>query len=92
MLYIRLNLVPLRANADIYCFLQLWRRATAFVRLLAYGGPSFADMSILLTGFVASIASGVPFPIMSIVFGQLVNGLNSATCEVSEADASKHQG
>jgi ATP-binding cassette subfamily B (MDR/TAP) protein 1 len=59
--------------------------------LLAYGGPSFADTSILLTGFVASIASGVPFPIMSIVFGQLVNGLNSATCEVSETDASAHQ-
>jgi ATP-binding cassette subfamily B (MDR/TAP) protein 1 len=28
---------------------------------------------------------------MSIVFGQLVNGLNSATCEVSETDASAHQ-
>ena len=74
----------------VFCF-QLWRRATAFIRLLAYGEPSFADMGILLTGFVASIASGVPFPIMSIVFGQLVNGLNSATCEVSEADASAHQ-
>jgi len=72
--------------------IQLWRRATAFVRLLAYGEPSFADMCILLTGLVAAIASGVPFPIMSIVFGQLVNGLNSATCEVSsEAEASAHQ-
>jgi len=28
---------------------------------------------------------------MSIVFGQLVNGLNSATCEVSEGDASSNQ-
>ncbi|GAB7334690.1 hypothetical protein MBLNU13_g06634t1 [Cladosporium sp. NU13] len=71
---------------------KLWRRATAFIRLLAYGGPSFTDMSILLTGFIASIASGVPFPIMSIVFGQLVNGLNSATCEVSDGDASSRQG
>jgi ATP-binding cassette subfamily B (MDR/TAP) protein 1 len=72
--------------------IQLWRRATAFVRLLAYGEPSFTDMCILLTGLVAAIASGVPFPIMSIVFGQLVNGLNSATCEISsEADASAHQ-
>ncbi|KAF7189004.1 ABC transporter 1 [Pseudocercospora fuligena] len=28
---------------------------------------------------------------MSIVFGQLVNGLNSATCEVSESNASAYQ-
>ncbi|KAM0721931.1 hypothetical protein Q7P37_002856 [Cladosporium fusiforme] len=70
---------------------KLWRRATAFIRLLIYGEPSMADSAILLTGFIASVASGIPFPIMSIVFGQLVDGLNSSTCEVSEAEASAHQ-
>lgn len=42
-------------------------------------------MFILFSGILTSIASGVPFPIMSIVFGQLVDGLNSASCAVSEA-------
>lgn len=35
---------------------------------------------MLSTGLLAAIASGVPFPIMAIVFGQLVDDMNSSTC------------
>ncbi|CEO60150.1 Putative Multidrug/pheromone exporter, ABC superfamily [Penicillium brasilianum] len=70
---------------------KFWRRATSFARLLFYGNPSSQDIIILIIGFIAAIASGIPFPIMSIVFGQLVNGLNSATCEVNPDTAASYQ-
>ncbi|KAJ5300636.1 uncharacterized protein N7443_005638 [Penicillium atrosanguineum] len=70
---------------------SIWHRATTFGRLLVYGSPSSTDLVILFIGFVSSIASGVPFPIMSIVFGQLVDGLNSATCEASSSSAESYQ-
>ncbi|GAQ05013.1 leptomycin B resistance protein pmd1 [Aspergillus lentulus] len=70
---------------------SIWRRATSFGRLLFYAAPSSTDLIILLVGFLAAVASGVPFPIMSIVFGQLVNGLNSATCDVDPSTAASYQ-
>ncbi|GFG27858.1 leptomycin B resistance protein pmd1 [Aspergillus udagawae] len=70
---------------------SIWRRATSFGRLLFYAVPSSTDLIILLVGFLAAVASGVPFPIMSIVFGQLVNGLNSATCEIDPSTAASYQ-
>ncbi|KOC15748.1 multidrug resistance protein [Aspergillus flavus AF70] len=67
------------------------RRATSFGRLLVYGNPSSSDLALLLVGFITSIASGIPFPIMSIVFGQLVDGLNSSTCNVTPSNADSYQ-
>ncbi|KAE8360982.1 P-loop containing nucleoside triphosphate hydrolase protein [Aspergillus caelatus] len=67
------------------------RRATSFGRLLVYGSPSSSDLALLFTGFITSIASGIPFPIMSIVFGQLVDGLNSSTCNVTPSNADSYQ-
>ncbi|KAE8347768.1 hypothetical protein BDV24DRAFT_170791 [Aspergillus arachidicola] len=67
------------------------RRATSFGRLLVYGNPSSSDLALLFVGFVTSIASGIPFPIMSIVFGQLVDGLNSSTCNVTPSNADSYQ-
>jgi ATP-binding cassette subfamily B (MDR/TAP) protein 1 len=34
----------------------------------------------LLVGIAAAIGAGVPFPLLGILFGQLVDSLNSATC------------
>jgi len=71
--------------------IQIWHRSTSFARLLVYGDPTATDLVLLFVGLLAAIASGVPFPIMSIVFGELVNGLNSATCEVTESNAAGYQ-
>jgi ATP-binding cassette subfamily B (MDR/TAP) protein 1 len=37
----------------------------------------------LITGTIAAIAAGVPFPLLGIIFGQLVDSLNDATCSAS---------
>ncbi|KAL2369815.1 ATPase [Blastomyces gilchristii SLH14081] len=58
------------------------RRATRYVRLLVYAEPTKVDLTLLIVGLLAAIASGVPFPLMGILFGQLVDNLNSASCSV----------
>ena len=35
----------------------------------------------MVLGTIAAIAAGVPFPLVGIVFGQLVDNLNTATCD-----------
>lgn len=47
----------------------------------------------MLTGTISALAAGVPFPLMGIVFGQLVDDMNGATCaaENSNADPFKYE-
>ncbi|KAI8966680.1 putative ABC transporter [Daldinia sp. FL1419] len=51
-----------------------------YFRLLTYAEPSKFDISLLVIGTIASIAAGIPFPLLGILFGQLLDDLNSATC------------
>jgi ATP-binding cassette subfamily B (MDR/TAP) protein 1 len=53
----------------------------AFVHLLFYANPTWLDKLLLGVGFLAAIAAGVPFPLIGIIFGQLVDNLNSASCD-----------
>lgn len=58
-----------------------------YFRLLFFAEPTIVDILLLLVGVLSSIAAGVPFPLIGIVFGQLLDNLNSATC-ASDASAS----
>ncbi|PGH19361.1 hypothetical protein AJ80_04001 [Polytolypa hystricis UAMH7299] len=64
----------------------LWRRATAYLRLLVYASPSFVDIVLLVVGLVGAIAAGIPFPIMGILFGELVDDLNTASCDAGAVE------
>lgn len=68
------------------------RKLTAFPRLLVAGSPTTTDVVLLSTGIIAAIASGVPFPLIGIIFGQLLNDFNGATCDVHAASPSKSGG
>ncbi|KAL5052206.1 hypothetical protein BDW71DRAFT_170369 [Aspergillus fruticulosus] len=70
---------------------SLLTRCTTFTRLLFYGSPSLKETLVLLTGLISAIASGIPFPIMAIVFGQLVDDMNSSTCNATSANADSYQ-
>ncbi|KAI5295058.1 mitochondrial chaperone [Ascosphaera acerosa] len=63
----------------------VWRGPLRFVRLLVYAEPTAADLLLLAVAFITAIASGVPFPIAGIVFGQLVDNLSGASCDQSSA-------
>ncbi|CAO2655533.1 Nn.00g043360.m01.CDS01 [Neocucurbitaria sp. VM-36] len=51
-----------------------------FVQLLFYADPTWLDKLLICIGCIAAIAAGVPFPLIGIVFGQLVDEINDVTC------------
>ncbi|KAJ2904835.1 P-loop containing nucleoside triphosphate hydrolase protein [Zalerion maritima] len=67
-----------------------WAPLTIYLHLLftPSGPTSWLDTLLLLIGLVTAIASGVPFPLMGILFGELVDDINLATCEASEEGTS----
>ncbi|KAF3765440.1 ABC multidrug transporter SitT [Cryphonectria parasitica EP155] len=67
----------------------LLRGLAGFPRLLLAGNPTKKDLGILVTGIICAIASGVPFPIIGIVFGQLLDNFNAVTCNEDDASSSE---
>lgn len=41
------------------------------------------DITLLVIGIIAAIGSGVPLPLIGILFGQLIDGFNSSGCDGS---------
>ncbi|KAK9413563.1 putative ABC multidrug transporter [Seiridium unicorne] len=63
-----------------------------YFRLLFYAEPKIVDVLLLFVGIFSAIAAGVPFPLIGIVFGQLLDNLNSATCAAgSVSDPEEYQ-
>ncbi|CAN8101243.1 unnamed protein product [Discula destructiva] len=46
---------------------------------------SILDTCLLVVGIIASIGAGIPFPLLGILFGELVDQLNSTGCSSSES-------
>lgn len=53
---------------------------SGYISLILSSNPSPSDIGTLIVAIVSSIASGVPFPIIGIFFGQLLNDFNEVTC------------
>ncbi|UKZ51087.1 hypothetical protein TrVGV298_004842 [Trichoderma virens] len=66
----------------------LIRKFRGYPRLILAGNPTRLDVGMLLCGTVCAIASGVPFPLIGVIFGQLLNDFNAATCAETEASGS----
>ncbi|ETN46348.1 uncharacterized protein HMPREF1541_00532 [Cyphellophora europaea CBS 101466] len=70
---------------------NFFRRLTSYLRLLVYANPKPTDLCLLVIGFIAAIASGVPFPVLGILFGELIDDINSASCAVDAAEDPSYQ-
>lgn len=69
---------------------SLSNRSYGYIDLLFRTSPSKLDLLLLAGGVVAACAAGIPFPLLGILFGQLVDDLNSTSCDVpQQADKSK---
>ncbi|KAK3386728.1 P-loop containing nucleoside triphosphate hydrolase protein [Podospora didyma] len=55
-----------------------------YLRIFVAVDPTWIDYLLLLVGTVAAAAAGVPFPLMGILFGQLVDDMNGATCAADD--------
>ena len=65
-----------------------FRRRYGYRALLFRAKPSNLDYFLLTIGTSAAIAAGVPFPLLGILFGQLVDDFNSISC-ISSPHADK---
>ncbi|KAF7932324.1 hypothetical protein BELL_0488g00020 [Botrytis elliptica] len=63
------------------------KQSGQYLRLLLSSDPEPLDYVLLVVGFITSIASGVPFPLLGILFGQLVDDLNSTSCSTSSTSS-----
>ncbi|KAH1730462.1 hypothetical protein KXX25_007106 [Aspergillus fumigatus] len=68
--------------------MKLVQKLSGYPRLLLAGNPSKIDLGRLLLGIISAVASGVPFPLIGILFGQLLDDFNAVTCGESESSDS----
>lgn len=59
-----------------------------YFRLLLASKPELLDYFLLVGGAISSLAAGIPFPLLGILFGQLVNDLNSTSCSTDSSSVS----
>lgn len=52
---------------------------------------SLLDTALIVVGVIASIGAGIPFPLLGILFGQLVDDLNSTSCSASSSASASVQ-
>ncbi|OAA48785.1 ABC multidrug transporter SitT [Cordyceps fumosorosea ARSEF 2679] len=58
-----------------------------YFRLLFAAQPTIIDILLIVAGTICAAAAGVPFPLMGVLFGQLVDDFNSATCAAQDGGA-----
>ncbi|KAI8958391.1 P-loop containing nucleoside triphosphate hydrolase protein [Daldinia sp. FL1419] len=64
-----------------------------YIRLLLFSNPTWLDLGLILCGVIFAIAAGTPYPLIAILFGELVNNLNGLTCDVrSNVDTTQYRG
>ncbi|KAJ5111021.1 P-loop containing nucleoside triphosphate hydrolase protein [Penicillium argentinense] len=67
--------------------MRVLSKMAGYPRMLLAGGPPRIELGTLFVGFVCACASGVPFPLIGILFGQLLDDFNEATCSASAGTA-----
>lgn len=60
------------------------KKSYGYFRLLLKSNPTKLDYVLLVVGILAAMAAGVPFPLLGVLFGALVDELNSASCANSQ--------
>lgn len=64
--------------------MKIIQKLAGYHQLLLAGNPTKLDIGTLLVGILAAIASGVPFPLIGVVFGQLLDDFNAVTCDAGD--------
>ena len=72
--------------------MQVLRSVFRYFHLLNYADPTPLDYALLIVGNISSIGAGIPFPLLGLLFGQLVDDLNGATCAAEGGTKSQSAG
>ncbi|GIK04542.1 ABC multidrug transporter mdr4 [Aspergillus viridinutans] len=62
-------------------------KSFAYLRLLFSLDYTIADVLLIIGGLFFAICAGIPFPLLGIVFGDLINDLNTVTCSSSDRNS-----
>lgn len=65
------------------------KRFSSFFELLFYANPTWIDFGLMALGVSCAIGAGVPFPLMGILYGNLVDNMNDATCQATSNGTSE---
>lgn len=57
-----------------------------WLKIFASASPTWIDVCLLITGVISAAGAGIPFPLMGIIFGELVDNMNDATCAAGDSD------
>ncbi|KAJ5329215.1 hypothetical protein N7452_009605 [Penicillium brevicompactum] len=68
-------------------FVDKLKNVFGYFAIYVQVNPTKFDILLLVTGLIFAIASGVPFPLLGIIFGQLIDDFNSESC-TAKADYS----
>ncbi|KAL8821476.1 MAG: hypothetical protein Q9223_000484 [Gallowayella weberi] len=60
------------------------KKSYGYLHLLVKSDPDKLDVIFLVVGILAAMAAGVPFPLLGVLFGELVDELNTASCAKSQ--------
>ncbi|KAL8329784.1 hypothetical protein RB597_005187 [Gaeumannomyces tritici] len=55
-------------------------QAFTFLHLLFRSNPTWLDIVLLVVGTFSAIAAGVPFPLVGVILGDMMDHLNDSTC------------
>lgn len=55
-----------------------------FLCLLFWASPTLFDVLLLCTGTFFALAGGTTYPALGILFGKLIDDLNSSTCDIED--------
>jgi ATP-binding cassette, subfamily B (MDR/TAP), member 1 len=64
-------------------FVQSLIQLSSFFQLLFYADPTWVDYGLIMAGLLCAIGAGVPFPLMGVLYGNLVDNMNDATCQAT---------
>ncbi|RGP70554.1 hypothetical protein FSPOR_3855 [Fusarium sporotrichioides] len=65
---------------SIFSSLKSLKTCFAYLELLFAAGPTWVDYALIALGTLCAVGAGVPFPLMGVLFGQLIDNFNGATC------------
>ncbi|KAJ5770735.1 uncharacterized protein N7511_002786 [Penicillium nucicola] len=68
---------PPKASSSV---IEKLKKVFGYFTIYVQVNPTKFDILLLVTGLVFAVASGVPFPLLGIIFGQLIDDFNSESC------------
>ncbi|OBT53571.1 hypothetical protein VE04_07161 [Pseudogymnoascus sp. 24MN13] len=67
------------------------KKAFAYFAIFVQTEPSKLDTLLFITGIISAIASGIPFPLLGIIFGQVLDDLDAESCAVKATSGANYQ-